>query len=232
MINRLLNILFPISCHLCQKPSRDHSTAPICPECWGNTLQYKGPACLKCGEPLPSEFSSICGGCLKDKPPFDHARSFGLHNSTLKEAVNLLKFHGIKRLSKPLSEKIIGMDLPQVDLVLPVPLHKKRLRQREFNQSALIGKHIARHLEVPIVINSLIRERNTMPQVGLNAKERRKNIRNAFTVKDAVVLKGKHIMLVDDVFTTGATVRECSRVLKKAGAHSVYVVTLTHGVLD
>lgn len=232
MFNKFLNILFPVSCRICRKPSTDHRTTPICSECWEEVLQYKGPACLKCGVPLSSSLPSTCGGCLKDEPPFDHARSFGLHNSTLKEAVNLLKFHGIKRLSKPLSEKINGMALPHVDLLLPVPLHEKRIRQREFNQSALIGKHVAKHLGVPMIVNSLIRKRNTIPQVGLSAKERRKNIRNAFSVNKAGLIKGRRVMLVDDVFTTGATARECSKVLNKAGAKEVYVITLTHGVLD
>ena len=232
MINKFLNILFPTSCKICKKPSTSHRTAPICSECWEEALPYKGPACLKCGVPIASEFASTCGGCLKDEPPFDHARSFGLHSSTLKEAVNLLKFHGIKRLSKPLSEKINGMDLPNVDLLMPVPLHEKRMRQREFNQSALIGKHVAKHLGVPIIVNSLLRKRDTIPQVGLSAKERRKNIRNAFSVNKTGLIKGKRVMLVDDVFTTGATVRECSKVLKRAGADGVFVITLTHGVLD
>jgi competence protein ComFC len=124
------------------------------------------------------------------------------------------------------------MDLPNVDLLMPVPLHEKRLRQREFNQSALIGKHVAKHLGVPIIVNSLLRKRDTIPQVGLSAKERRKNIKNAFTVRKKDIIEGKHIMLVDDVFTTGATVRECSKVFMKAGAKKVYVITLTHGVLD
>ena len=125
-----------------------------------------------------------------------------------------------------------GIDLPHVDLLLPVPLHEKRLRKREFNQSALIAKQVARHLGVPMVVNSLLRERETRPQVGLNAKERRKNMRNAFSVHKAGLIKGRRVMLIDDVFTTGATARECSKVLKRAGANCVFVITLTHRVLD
>jgi ComF family protein len=124
------------------------------------------------------------------------------------------------------------MDLPAVDLVLPVPLHKKRLREREFNQSALLGKHVARHLGAPLSVHSLDRNRHTMPQVGLNSRERRKNIRNAFTVTDIDGIRGKRVMLVDDVYTTGATARECSRVLKKAGVEEVFVITLTHAMSD
>jgi ComF family protein len=155
-----------------------------------------------------------------------------MHEGTLKAAVNLFKFRRIRRLCEPLSEKIMEIILPPVDLVLPVPLHQKRLREREFNQSALIGKHIARRLGAPLSVRSLVRNRHTIPQVGLSAQERRKNIRNAFTVSDMNHVRGKRIMLVDDVFTTGATVRECSRVLRKAGAKEVFVITLTHAMSD
>jgi ComF family protein len=194
--------------------------------------KYTGPACQKCGMPLPSSATINCLACLKKEPSFYYARSFGVHEGTLKAAVNLFKFGGIRRLGRPLSEKIMEMDLPPVDLVLPVPLHKKRLREREFNQSALMGKHIANRLGAPLSVHSLVRNRHTMPQVGLNTQERRKNIMNAFTVTDMDSVRGKRVMLVDDVYTTGATVRECSRILRKAGAEKVFVITLTHAMSD
>lgn len=232
MLSRLLNILFPSSCPLCHNPSKDRRTAPICGDCWKNALQYRGPICLKCGIPLPSAESVTCHNCIKVEPSFDFARSFGVHAGVLKTAVNLLKFGGIRRYGSLLSGKIMEMDLPAVDLLLPVPLHHKRLRQREFNQSALIGNHVARRLGVPLSVHALIRNRHTIPQIGLNAKERRKNIRNAFTVIDADMVREKRVLLIDDVFTTGATVRECAKVLKKAGAQHVFVITLTHGLPD
>ncbi|MBI4842921.1 MAG: ComF family protein [Nitrospirae bacterium] len=123
-------------------------------------------------------------------------------------------------------------ELPEADMAVPVPLYTKRLKERGFNQSALLGKHIANRAGVPLMLNVLVRSRNTLPQVGLSAKERRKNIMNAFDVVSHESVKGKKVMLIDDVFTTGATVNECSKVLKKAGAEEVFVVTLTHGKLD
>jgi len=150
----------------------------------------------------------------------------------LKKAINLFKFHGIKRLSEPLSAKIYNMDLPEVDMVMPVPLYKKRLRERGFNQSALLGKYLAKRLEVPLNLSLLVRNRDTRPQVGLSAKERKKNIRNAFEIKGEGMIRGRRVLLIDDVFTTGATARECSKVLRKAGANEVFVITLSHGVLD
>jgi len=233
MINQILSLLFPESCPLCKKPSTDHHIAPICPDCWQMIHPYRGPLCQRCGKPLVSPVSSICGGCLKDEPPFKLARSFGLYEGVLKKAINLLKYQGIKRLSKPLSELILQtIEIPAVDAVVPVPLHERRLKEREFNQSALIARHIAKRLGIPLLPDCLIKTRDTMPQVGLSMKERAKNIKKAFEIKDRDLLNGKDIMLVDDVFTTGATVRECSKVLKKGGAGDIYVITIAHGSGD
>lgn len=195
-------------------------------------MPYEGPSCSKCGTPLVSDLSLTCGECHKNEPAFDKAQCFGLHEGALQKAISLFKFHGIKRLSYPLSEKILLKQLPQADMLLPVPLHKKRLKYRGFNQSALLGKYIAQRSGMPLTLNTLVRIKNTIPQVGLSAVDRELNIKNAFDVISEEKVKGKKIMLVDDVFTTGATVRECSRVLKRAGAEKVYVVTLTHGKLD
>ncbi|MBI4837753.1 MAG: ComF family protein [Nitrospirae bacterium] len=232
MLNKLLNVLFPESCPVCRKPSTFHKTAPICAECWDGISPYNGAICRICGKSLVSDASIECGGCITKKPVFKQARSFGLYDGTLKEAINLLKYHKIKRLSKPLSAIISTAEITGTDAVLPVPLYKKRLRHREFNQSALLAKYLAGNMGVPLAMGCLVKVRDTMPQVGLSAQEREKNIKNAFEVRDKGFIQGKTLMLVDDVITTGATVRECSRQLKKAGAKYIYVMALAHGKMD
>ena len=152
--------------------------------------------------------------------------------SALTTAINLFKYHGVKRLSKPLSDIISQLKIPRVDTVVPVPLYNKRLRQREFNQSALLAKNMARYLGVPLMLGCLVKARDTLPQVGLNSKQRRKNIRKAFEIRDRRLIKGRRILLVDDVITTGATIRECSGELKKAGADDIYAIALAHGIRD
>ncbi len=117
-------------------------------------------------------------------------------------------------------------------MVIPVPLYKYRLRQREFNQSALLAKYTAKNTVTSLLVNCLVKVKDTMPQVGLSSRERRRNIRNAFGIEKKELIKGKDILLVDDVITTGATVRECSRTLKKAGAGDIYVIALAHGTRD
>lgn len=232
MLDKFLKILFPESCPVCKKPSTDHRTAPICSDCWQAISLYKGPKCRKCSKPLASEVSITCRGCIEDAPAFEGVRGFGIYDGTLKEAINLLKYYGIKRLSKPLSKLMFKTGIPNVDIIIPVPLFERKLRQREFNQSALLAKHLADYTGITLVIDCLLKVRNTLPQVKLSAKERKKNIRNTFGINNKKLIQKKNIMLVDDVFTTGATVRECSKLLKRAGAGGIHVVTLAHSSGD
>jgi len=232
MLNNFLNILFPETCPVCQHPAKDHKIAPICPDCWQAVSPYEGPMCCRCGKPLVSDVSTTCGECMEDEPAFSYARSFGLYEGVLKKAISLLKFYGIKRLSRPLSDVILYLKIPEADIVIPVPLHEKRLRKREFNQSALIAKYLAASQGITVMLNSLVKVRDTMPQVGLSSQDRRRNIKGAFAINNRSLISGKDIVLVDDVVTTGATVRECSKVLKKAGARNIYVITLAHGMMD
>ena len=123
---------------------------------------------------------------------------------------------------------ILRMEIPKADAIIPIPLYKDRLRQREFNQSALLAKYTAKKTGTSLLVNCLVKVNDTQPQVGLSSKERRQNVKNAFGVEQQELIKGKNILLMDDVITTGATVRECSRVLKKAGAKDIYVLALAH----
>jgi ComF family protein len=232
MLNKLLNILFPEACPICRGPASEHKTAPVCTGCWRSIRPYAGPKCRKCGRPLTSDASIICEDCLQDGPAFESARSFGLYDGPLRKAINLLKYHNVTRLSKPLSDILLQIEIPHADAVLPVPLYIKRLRQREFNQSALIAKYAADGLGSVLVTDSLVKIRDTRPQVGLSSEERRKNMRKAFGVKNNKKIQGKDILLIDDVSTTGATIRECSQVLKKAGAGDIHVLTLAHGMME
>jgi predicted amidophosphoribosyltransferase len=202
MIRALLRILYPETCPVCEEQPSEHDTAPLCSSCWQTITPYNGPFCNTCGKPLSSDVSITCSDCLNDEPAFSTARSFGLYEGTLRDAVHLFKFHGKRR--------------------------KKRLRSREFNQSALLARHLSRHTGIPPLYNSLVKVRDTSPQVGLRAKERRKNLKNAFRVTDKESIRGKDLLLVDDVFTTGATIRECSRLLRKEGSGKIYAALLAH----
>ena len=150
--------------------------------------------------------------------------NYGLYEGVLAEAINQLKFYGVKRLSKPLGRLLHNLDLPETDGIVSVPLNTKNLRERGFNQSLLMARVISKNIRVPLLMDALLKKRETPPQIGLSAKERLLNLKNAFEVKGNI--KGLRLLLVDDVMTTGATVTECSKVLIKAGAKEVVVLTL------
>ncbi|HEY5974722.1 MAG TPA: ComF family protein, partial [Geobacteraceae bacterium] len=163
--------------------------------------------------------------------PFAGARAALVFSGPTVDLIHRLKYSYQVRLRRPLGLLTAELLAPfaadcTADLVVPVPLHVKRLRQRGFNQAILLGELLARHWRLPLVRDNLRRVRWTEPQVGLAAHERAGNVRGAFAVAEPVGVKGKRLILVDDVYTTGSTVRECSRVLRQAGAAEVFVVTV------
>lgn len=224
-LSQLLNLFFPSRCPLCFNNSDAFQFSPICSFCWAGIDKYIGPACKICGIPSISEQTSICGECLKTKQPFSRIIYYGLYDSSLKKAIHLLKFRGIKRLAKPLSRLLLELPIPESDLIIPVPLHLKKLREREFNQTALIGSWLSKELNIPIKIDNLFKIKETPPQTMLRRKERLENMKNAFF---ATGVMNADILLIDDVITSGATVRECSKSLMQKGAKSVTVLALAH----
>jgi ComF family protein len=173
---------------------------------------------------------AACSACVRRPPPYLHARSAALYEGTVREALHALKFLGQARLAAPLGDLLVEMRAGAVpsggDLVVPVPLHRERERQRGFNQSAILARRLARRWRLPCRVHALERSRPTRAQTELTARERRRNVRGAFSVAKPGVIRDRHVVLVDDVFTTGATVAECSRALVRAGARAVSVVTV------
>jgi ComF family protein len=152
----------------------------------------------------------------------------GLYEGPLADAIRGCKYHRQVDLIVVLADLLDGAldTLPAVDAVVPVPLHVRRLRQREFNQSLRIGAHVARRLKRPLWPDALRRTRWTAPQITLDRAHRQANVRRAFLVRRPQAVAGRRLLLVDDVYTTGATVNECAKTLRAAGAAEVYVVTL------
>lgn len=151
----------------------------------------------------------------------------------MKEAILQFKFQNKVGLGKPLARELIaqvpnGLNLSAYDLILPVPLHKTHQKQRGYNQAEILAKYLARHYHIPLILNNLIRIREIKAQSQIKGHQARKdNVKNAFRVKNSQIIDGQRVILVDDVFTTGATVNECSKMLKQAGAHVVCALTLS-----
>lgn len=203
----------------------------FCPDCRGDFFPLGERVCAKCGGPLGR--GGNCRYCTADREPaFESARALGLYEGTLRLAIHQLKYKRKVRLARPLGvllwQTLLRYGSPtRFDLALPVPLHPCRLRARGFNQAFLMMRHWPPTL--PARPDILIKIRNTRPQVGLNLEKRRKNLENAFVLKDSHAVASKDILLVDDVFTSGTTADECARVLRSGGAKSVTILTLTRG---
>jgi ComF family protein len=231
LLQRLISTVYPPRCVLCG--SRGFDDMDICEDCYQD-LPWIGSACMQCAIPLSQHSGDHlrCGLCLKKPPLFD--RSFSLF-SYEKEAVTLI--HQLKFNEKLANSRLLGnmladaiekkaVELP--DVVLPVPLYKKRLRQRGYNQSIELARPVANRLDIPLDLQSVIRVRDTQSQTGLDKKQRRKNMRAAFEVIEP--LHVKHVAIIDDVVTTTSTVNELARILKRAGVLRVDVWSIARAV--
>ena len=219
-----LTLLFPPRCEVCgtlQEPV-------VCARCLQQFAAITEPYCRQCGLPLDplAKTSGHCAACNDEPPLFDAARSAGLYDGALRRAIHVFKYELVRALATPLAEFLatrVTLPFP-VDCLCPVPLHPARERMRGFNQSLLLAEQLGLRWQVPVESQLLTRTLNTLPQMSLPHDQRRLNIRDAFM--SAGPVRGRSICLVDDVFTTGSTLRECTRVLRRADAGRILVVTL------
>lgn len=232
----LINVFFPPACLHCG--GRVAEAGALCAECWGKLSFITAPMCARCG--VPYEFARsgegdalpLCPACRRFPPQYSVGRAVLRYDSVSKPLVLRLKHHDDAALAPSLGRWMaragIGV-LNGADAIIPVPLHYKRLVKRRYNQSALLARAISQASGVPIWPEVLGRLRSTPPQAGLPARTRRQNVRGAFAVPPAQAsrLRGMTLVLVDDVFTTGATVNSCAETLLHAGAKEVRVLTLT-----
>ncbi len=224
LITGALDLLFPPKCALCGVEAPE----PVCEDCRGKMALLGAPFCRKCG--LPAD--GAVARCLQCRQyyTFDSARSAGWHEEGLREAIHLLKYQGRRGLAKPLArimaESRAGQGI-SAEAIVPVPLHRSRLRSRGFNQSELLARELSVSYGIPVLPNALIRRRDTPPQVGRSAEERLESLRDAFEVRHPERVAGLNLLVIDDVFTTGSTASEVSRTLKLSGAGRITVFTLS-----
>jgi ComF family protein len=234
LFRRTLDLFLPAPCSFCRAPVADSGIPHFCSHCWSDLSPVPGPVCPSCGRPFGSPESLVrspeheCLACRTSPPHFDQALAAGLFEGPLREAIHLFKYRPVRSLGKPLAvwmAEQVRMTVP-LDLAMPVPLHRKRLRQRGFNQALLLAHGFSERFSVPLRYDNLMRLRSTRPQVELTGQERRENVQGAFGLVRPAEVQEKRVLLIDDVFTTGATMNECARVLKEAGAAYVAVLTL------
>lgn len=225
----LLNFVFPPQCPICKKRVQD--TNNLCNECFSMIHFISTPYCEKCGRPFEFQITEelFCGVCLTKKQPFHKARAAFKYDDFSKKLILPFK-HGDHIELTPLLTHLLlqaGKDLfPDIDIILPVPLHRFRLMKRKYNQAALLAKALSHHINKPFIAGVLLRIKSTQSQGHLKKDKRKQNVAKAFAVTNNQLILGKHILLVDDVLTSGATLNECAKVLKKAGAKQVSYLTL------
>ena len=229
----ILNCFLPPRCRKCGKILKEDTG--LCKSCYSKINFITEPYCQKCGHPF--EFLTdvkgqmICGKCLKNnRSPFRLSRSAFIYDEESKNLVLNSKFNDRTENAKFFAKILLvaGQDIftAGVDLIVPVPLHYTRLLKRRYNQSALLCSELSKLSGIKCDNLSLVRHQKTRPQVELSGIARQRNVHNVFSVKDVSAIKNRRILLIDDVLTTGATLRECTKALKHSGAKSVDTLTL------
>lgn len=226
-----IDLLFPPRCVAC------HSLGTwLCTECMKSIEVIQPPLCRRCGLPLEASrpggpLPLRCNRCRQLPQEWEGLLAYAFHAGALKEAIHQFKYEDLRCLAPLLAGlmaegwKILAPDGWQAEAIVPIPLHPSRQRQRGYNQAALLARELGIHLHCSVAENVLIRVRATPPQVGLGAEARRANVSGAFRCLDGC-LRGKNVLLVDDVCTTGSTLESACLALKKAGAASVLAYTL------
>lgn len=231
-----LDLLFPPLCPLCRRRLDEGRRDPLCGDCWASLERVRSPYCMICGLPfgsfgVGSEASHPCETCRRRRPVFSYARSATLYGDSVREALHALKFRGKPALSRALGDLLAEegarlIPVEAVECLIPVPLHPHRETERGYNQSTLLARRVGRRWGVPVVEGALRRTVATRSQIQLSEDERRRNVSGAFTLRRPRAVSDRHVLLIDDIFTTGATVSECARVLLAGGAAAVGVLTV------
>lgn len=233
-LQSFLDLFFPSFCVSCRTPSP--GSLCLCDSCRAKVRYLHSPLCIRCGALFVDGNGGdhLCGDCLRRPPPFLLARAVAHYSPPVSTLLHQLKYRADRTVLSTLSHIAVHFDFTPFassELIVPVPLHLKRLRERGLNQSLLLARLFFPGEAKAIRPEVLRRIRDTMPQTRLGGKERRKNLRAAFSVNQDSDIKGKCICLVDDVLTTGATVKECAGTLLRAGAKEVKVLTMARAVV-
>jgi len=242
LVEQVLKLLYPPRCGVCNRFCDD----AICHECKGRWNLLSHPYCRWCGKPFDprAKSSPLCGFCLQGRYKFDYARSAVIYEGFGRETVHAFKFRRKPRLAQPMGElmaEVLNRALNgengllpspwrRPDTIIPVPLHFKTQRDRGYNQSALLAEVVGRIHDIPVATDLLVQVRPMKPQATLGESERWENVKGAFDVAKRQMVKGMVVVIVDDVMTTGATLNECAKVLKSAGAKEVYCLTFARTV--
>lgn len=231
-IETVISFIYPAQCRVCDNVLGFESIPYVCDTCCNNIDIIVPPWCNICGIPNTED---VCDNCATKPPQYGKLRTIALYRGTLQQLIHLYKFEKRTTLVKYLAH-LITTNLPNdisftdYDFIVPIPIHKKRLKERGFNQTTLLANHISKITDNQVETNSLIRKKNTSPQSSLDREARNTNIIGAFQLLNSDIFYNKQILLLDDVYTTGATVQEAVKVLWNADPKEIDILTLARAL--
>ncbi len=230
MAGLALELVFPGFCYLCDGVAQE--SLPLCSECLDQIERIGTSRCAVCGKKLDGGVPDRrCGDCIRHQPAFAQARAFAKYQDPMKSIIHRFKYSRGFYFLDWMADSLVRVyerefNAERFDLIIPIPLHWVRVLKRGYNQALILARPLSGKLGIPIAPGALIRTRNTEPQAGLSAAKRKENLKNSFRVKSAKRIKGKNILLIDDVITTGTTINEAAKTLRKAGAEKVCALAL------
>lgn len=235
VLREVVNAVLPPACPMCGRPApfAGGRRVDICPECMHIVSYVSEPVCLKCGKPVQNDEAEYCSDCSKKKHIYDQACAVYEYSQSVKDSIYRFKYHNKREYAhiyaKQIKDKCGRMiSAWSPDVMIPVPIHSSRLKERGFNQAQLIAEELEHLTGIPMDCESLARVVKTVPMKELDNAQRVKNLQNAFQA-DKKVVEYKKVLIVDDIYTTGATFDACAAVLKQAGVQKVYGVSLCVG---
>ena len=234
---RVVDLLYPRNCLFCSEPLEETEPGVACGGCLAAARPIEPPFCHQCALPFAGEISDtfVCGYCQDLHFHFSRTVCACRAEGVVRDCIHRFKYNREMYFGRHLSDWLLDaaqrwIDWRGMDLIVPVPLHPRKQREREFNQAEYLSRQCGKAVGVPVELANLRRVKDTVTQTALNAEQRARNLRDAFAVRKPERFSGKRVVLVDDVFTTGATLDSCARVLQSAGAMEVVALAVARGI--
>ena len=235
IIGEMINLIYPRRCPICDNVLQSQGIL-CCEECKGKLKYVKEPFCKKCGKPVEDEEIEYCFDCSKKEKHFNSGRAVFIYDECMKNSIAGFKYKGKREYGEFYGNEIVNklgdyINSLGVDAIIPVPIHKERYRTRGYNQADVIAKFVGHKLDIPVMSDALIRTVNTVAQKELDNKQRNKNLFNAFeaNIQDSGLENINKVLIIDDIYTTGATIDSCAKALIDKKKMEVYFVTLSIG---
>lgn len=238
----ILNFIFPLVCENCGTLIKESKGYSICDQCFQEIKIISPPYCYQCGKPFSPgvdfEKEALCADCIHSKEHFYFIRNVAYYQGVLRKCIHLLKYKKQVKLVQPLANLMVNyleknklIDIKRIDLIISVPLFRDDYWKRGFNQSSLLAKHIANYFSISFAEDLLLKIKGNLSQVGLSKAERKINVKGVYALNSSFPINNiSRLLLIDDIYTTGATIEACCQELRKAALKEIYVLTLARGL--